>query len=159
MAEFKREPSNCGPCCKKRREVALIMRSNRLHRSALEKKLKAFGLHRSQHMLLMVISHERESVSQKELAERLQITPAAVTMSLKKLEQGGYITRRTSECDNRVNEINITEKGAMVIETSREHASCVDNAMFNGISESELEVFIKVMERVNENILALGAED
>ena len=148
----------CGPA-KKRHEVGLIMRANRLHHSAVEKRLKALGMHRSQHMLLMSVSHSPDNVSQKELAERLQITPAAVAMTLKKLESSGYISRRADTDDNRVNRITVSEKGEEAVKLSEEIFSAVDDAMFEGISESELTAFIQIMEKINNNLLALGADD
>ena len=56
--------------------------------------------------------------SQMELADRFGVSAAAVTVSLKKLEKGGYITRQTDRQDNRVNHVMITEKGKEVVQQS-----------------------------------------
>ena len=154
----KNGAGGCGPA-KKRREVGLIMRANRLHHSAVEKRLKALGMHRSQHMLLMSVSHSPDNVSQKELAERLQITPAAVAMTLKKLEASGYISRQADVDDNRVNRITVSEKGEKAVQISEDIFCSVDEAMFEGISEAELTAFIETMVKINNNLLALGADD
>lgn len=147
------------PVHRKRREVWLIMRANRLHRNALEKSLKNLNIHRSQHMLLMAISHSSESVSQKMLAERMQITPAAVAMTLKKLEQSGYILRETDCNDGRVNNIRVSEKGKQVVLLSEEAFARMDEAMLDGIDANKMAVFVEVMEKINNNLLAIGAED
>ena len=155
----KEKSAVAGESFRKRREVGLIMQANRLHRSVVGKKLGILNMHRSQHMLLMLISRLPDNVSQKELADRLQITPAAVAMTLKKLESGGYISRCADTDDNRVNRITVSEKGENAVKLSEEIFSAVDDAMFEGISESELADFIRTMEKINDNLLALGAED
>jgi len=147
--------ANCGPT-RKRREVGLIMRANRLHRCAVEKKLKPLNMHRSQHMLLMLVSHSPDNISQRDLADKLQITPAAVAMTLKKLEADEYIARRADENDNRVNRIVILPKGEEVVLLSEKSFNTIDDAMFEGISEGELSAFIETMEKINSNLMKVN---
>ena len=149
----------CGCRSRKRREVGLIMKANRLHRSAVEKRLKSLNMHRSQHMLLMLVSRSPDNISQKELAEKLQITPAAVAMTLKKLEASGYISRQTDKYDNRINRIVILPKGEAAVQLSEKSFVEVDGAMLEGITEEELSVFVQTMEKINKNLAALGVED
>ena len=156
MQEAKCHASGCRS--HKRKEVGLIMKANRLHRNAIEKRLRALGMHRSQHMILMLVSHCTDNISQKELAERLQITPAAVAMMLKKLENGKYISRQTDKTDNRINRIVILPKGMEVVQLSEKSFVEVDNAMLAGISEAELAAFVQTMEKINNNLAVLGAD-
>lgn len=136
----------------KRREVGLIMRANRLHRSAVEMNLKSLNMHRSQRMLLMLVSHSPNDISQKELADKLQITPAAVAMTLKKMENDGYISRRTDKYDNRVNRMVLLPKGEEAVRLSEKVFVAIDNAMFEGISDEEISAFVKTMEKINNNL-------
>ena len=138
----------------KRREVGLIIKANRLHTSAVEKNLDHLKMRRSQHMLLMLISRSPDDISQKELAEKLQITPAAVAITLKKLEQNGYISRQVDENDNRFNRTIILPKGKEIVCFSEESFVAVDKAMFDGITEEELSCFIQTMEKINNNLKA-----
>jgi MarR family multiple gene transcriptional regulator MgrA len=89
--------------------------------------------------------------SQKELADHLQITPAAVTGALKKLEQSGYISRTLGH-DNRFNELEITEKGREVVEMSKVIFMSTDKSLFEGFSSEELDMYIKCSEKLKENI-------
>ena len=157
MQEAKCHASGCRS--HKRKEVGLIMKANRLHRNAIEKRLRALGMHRSQHMLLMLVSCSPDNISQKELAEKLQITPAAVAMTLKKLETGGYISRHIDKTDNRINRTVILPKGAEAVQLSEKSYVEVDNAMLEGISEAELAAFVHTMEKINNNLAVLGMED
>jgi DNA-binding MarR family transcriptional regulator len=106
-------------------------------------------------MLLMLVSHSPQNISQKDLSEMLQITPAAVAMTLKKLEANGYISRQVDVDDNRVNRIRLLPKGEETVKFSEESFVSVDDAMFNGITSDELSLFIRTMEKINSNLTAL----
>lgn len=133
------------------RAVVLMMQTKRMHKNLLESKLKATGLHGTQHRILMHLACHCKLQSQKELADHLQITPAAVTGALKKLEQSGYISRTLGH-DNRFNELEITEKGREVVEMSKEIFMSTDKSLFEGFSSEELDMYIKCSEKLKENI-------
>ena len=89
--------------------------------------------------------------SQKELANHLNITPAAVTGAIKKLEKEGYI-ERTLGHDNRYNELRITEKGREIVKQTHQLFSEVDSSMFEGFSDDELDMYIACLEKLQANI-------
>ena len=82
----------------------------RMHRKAIENKLNNVGVHKSQNMILMHLYNSDSELSQKDIAKHFEISPAAVAVSLKKLECGGYIERNLNKDDNRFNKISITER-------------------------------------------------
>ena len=135
-----------------------LMRVNRLHRKAVDKSMSETGLHKSQHMMLMYLSREKCS-SQKNIAEHFDISPAAVAVSLKKLEADGYINRQRGENDCRFNEIEITEKGKQVVNFSHDMFVRIDEASFDGVSMQERKVFADVLEKMSENLKSLGGKD
>ena len=97
------------------RAVELMIHTKHMHKTLLESHLKVTGLYGTQHRILMHLACRSKLPSQKELADHLQITPAAVTGALKTLESNGYIEKKLGH-DNRFNEIEITEKGLAVVE-------------------------------------------
>ena len=99
------------------RLVEKYMRTNKRHRKVLEQELSSTGVYRSQHQILMFIA-ENPNVSQKELARLYSVSAATMAVSLKKLEQGGYIKREVDSKDNRYNQICITAKGQEVVKQS-----------------------------------------
>ena len=102
-----------------------MLRVNRMHRALIDARVKEIGMHRTQHRILMRLTRCGTLPSQKELAEQLDITPAAVTGALKKIEQDGYIERSLGH-DTRYNEIKITEKGVALVEHTRRMFAEVD---------------------------------
>lgn len=71
-----------------------------MHRAAAEKMSEDIGLFHSQHMMLKYLIHLPYEPNQKQIADALEISPAAVAVTLKKLESAGYISRKTLDGDN-----------------------------------------------------------
>ena len=139
--------------------MRLFLRVNRMHRNQVEKRVADLGIHHSQHRMLMYISGHDKLPSQRELADALGISPAAVTSTLKCLEKEGYVERVMTEEDNRRNRVSITEKGQLKVDESRSIFDSMDHAAFAGFSERELAEFRDLLMRMCQNLaidLALG---
>ncbi len=125
-----------------------MIQTDRLHRCVMEKFLSSFGIHRSQHMTLMFLSHHGECTSQKQIAEHFKISSASVAVTLKKLEDGGYIERESAEDDSRYNSIKITKKGKEIIDKSEEIFSNADYEMFKDFSDEDYVIFSSCLDRM-----------
>ena len=132
------------------RIICLMQTINRNMKRCVEKKVAGTGVFRSQHKLLMTLGNHQDC-SQTELAEKLEISPAAVAVSLKKLEKSGYISRQCDSRDNRVNQIVITEKGQDMIHRSVEYFQDIDENMLKGFSEQELQELNGLLVRMLQN--------
>ncbi len=130
-----------------------MVHTDRLHRSVVERFLKAFGIHRSQHMTLMYLSRHKDCPSQKQIAEHFKISPASVAVTLKKLEDSGYIARESSEDDGRYNNIKITPKGKIIVEKSKELFEETDYEMFSRFSEDDYERLARCLEKMTSGLL------
>jgi len=136
----------------------MFMKTDRLHRKAFEGLVSRLGIHRSQHIMLMHLAKD-EGMSQKALAEHLQISDAAVAVTIKKLEAGGYIEKRASENDGRYNNIKITGKGREIVSASEKFFTAVDLAMTKGISDEMLECFVLCLEMMQKNLCEFSGEE
>jgi len=72
--------------------------------------LSELGITYTQYIALMVL-WEKRPVTVKELGDALRLDTGTVTPLLKKMEKEGLITRTRSERDNRVVEIDLTDRG------------------------------------------------
>ena len=131
--------------------AGMLMHTGRLHKSLIASRVKDIGIHRTQHRILMHLARHEKLPSQKELAEHLEVTPAAVTLAIKQIEQDGYI-KRTLGKDTRFYEIEITERGRELVTLTRELFSEADSLMFEGFSEEELGALAGYLERIQANI-------
>ena len=131
------------------------------HRTAINRYVEKNDLQKSQHRLLLVLSHlieESSNVSQRDLAESLNVTPAAVAVTLKKLEKNGIVSKTTSETDNRYNELSITEKGRQIVKDSKKAFRSTDMQIFKDFTTEEMEQLLSFLGRMEANLLPLTEE-
>lgn len=124
--------------------------TDQIMKRVIGRKVEGTGLYRSQHRLLMILGRHPDS-SQTAIAEKMEISPPAVAVTLKKLEKGGYISRQCLVQDNRVNEIVVTEKGQRAIDESIICFQEIEAAILNGFSEEEMELLKSFLERMIKN--------
>lgn len=94
--------------------------------------------------------------SQRELADLLHVSAATIATSLKSLERNGYVARRTDPADSRRNQITITEKGKAALDASHNVFETVDEFMFSGFSDAEIEQLNGFHLRMLHNLYEIG---
>lgn len=131
----------------------IFRKTDGMLRKCIEKKLRMMEeeVHRGQHRLLMFLG-KNPNCSQNELATVLEISPAAVAVSLRKLEKGGYITREMKADDRRSNQVAITEKGNQLICKSIRLFGEVEQGMFAGFNDKELQQFYELLQKAYSNL-------
>ena len=135
-----------------RQIIELMIHSMRLHHRVVEKRMDRFGVHHSQHRLLMQLARMGKSASQKDIAEALDVSPACVARMLKPLNAAGLV-EKTGGADARRNEVSITPAGRRLVEDSLALFRRIDEEMFEGISDKQLDALIGVFGRVRENLV------
>lgn len=131
--------------------IQSLIKVNRRHRQCIENGVAFLGMHRSAHYCLMHLCEEGKCPSQKELAEKFRVSPAAVTGILKRLERDGYI-RRTLGADNRTNAIIITDSGREIVSRSKEIFDEVDKQCFRGFTDEEYDTLLRLLDKIADNI-------
>lgn len=111
------------------------------HRAAVGEELDRRGLNEVNPMILAILKHMEQthpqSFSQRDMADALHISPAAVTNSLKAMEKNGYISREPEENDARRNRVELTDKGRAAVEGCEEALLTVSERMLAGFSPEE----------------------
>ncbi len=143
------------------REMELLSRSlNQAHRAAIQTELNAAGLEKVGHPMLVSILQSAEEdpggqcQAQRELADLLHVSPAAVANSLKCLERDGYVRREPWQRDARRNRVILTEKGAAAVEGCRDVFRRVSARMMAGFTEEELQQLAWLQRRMLDNLTA-----
>lgn len=124
------------------------------HRKIMDYHLEETGIYSAQHQLIMAIARN-QFASQKEIAEKMRVSTAAIATSLKKLEKGGYITKEMDCTDNRLNQITLTEKGKEIVSKSRDVFKSVDGILFEDFTEEEKDTLISLLNKLDKNILRM----
>lgn len=128
---------------------------NRLRRMMVESEISKLGIHCSQHNMLTLIAGSK-NICQKEIAQKLEISSAAVAVTLNKLELSGLIERTQSFDDARMNHITITDKGAELLKSTKTVLDAIDSRLFEGIDDEQIEAMQKIMDSMTENIKQPG---
>ncbi len=140
--------------------VKLFLCAARSHHRLFEKNVVSFGTHRSQHRILMYLSHRiNEATTQKDIAANFEISAAAVAVSVRKLERDGYIERAADENDNRSNLIRLTDKGMEIVSRTKSLINSLDEAMFSGFTDEEIVLFSSYLSRLCDNIRTYKEND
>lgn len=137
--------------CKKNDLTMHIRKTDRWIRKNVGQKVAVTGLFREQHRLLINL-HRHPDYSQCELAKVLEVSPAAVTVSMKKLEKLGMVTKQMSKEDNRYNHVELTDSGKEIVQQSIQIFDNIENAAAEGFSEEEKEQFCSYLERIRQNL-------
>ncbi|MBQ9134122.1 MAG: MarR family transcriptional regulator [Clostridia bacterium] len=135
--------------------IQKLITTMRKHRHIFDKMREQTGLGRSAHRMLMILSDTGGDLSQTYLAEKLEISTAAVAVTLKKMETDGYILRETNAADSRFNSIALTESGKKIVEMSKKFFDRIDTSVFDGFDPQEMAQFNSYMDRIQANVRSL----
>ena len=94
--------------------VRSIVRALRINTRAIESQM---GMSLAQLFVLQQLA-ERSANSLNELAERTATHQSSVSVVVRRLVEGGYVTRTTSALDRRRLEIEVTPKGRHLLATA-----------------------------------------
>ena len=92
--------------------------------------------------------HFNPGMSQEQLARHVCLDKCNVTRHLNKLEEGGYVERRSSENDKRVSCVYPTEKLEDLVPTIREINREWTDYLLDGLPEEEVEQFMATLLKV-----------
>ncbi|MGN0505814.1 MAG: MarR family winged helix-turn-helix transcriptional regulator, partial [Lachnospiraceae bacterium] len=90
--------------------------------------------------------------TQNDIAAAMEVSPATIAVSLKKLERGGYIEKRMDSADNRFNRIVLTPKGEDVVAKSKQLFDAIDGRLLSGFSEEDKERLSGYLDRLLQNL-------
>jgi DNA-binding MarR family transcriptional regulator len=129
----------------------LLFILGRLHSTRADQYMDQIGLFRGQGMLLKFIARH-DGLTHSEVAEKLRISPAAVTKVIKRLEELQYLRRQPDPKDERISRIFIQPEGLKKFEEINHCFHQLENSLFQGFSESELEELQKYLDRIHVNL-------
>ncbi|CAM2906184.1 MarR family winged helix-turn-helix transcriptional regulator [Vibrio rarus] len=113
--------------------------------------LDKYSLGNGQFHILNMIAWD-EGASQERIASQRNIDKSAIAKSVKKLIDNGYIHKVRDEQDKRAFRLYCTEKGKQVIPETRRTLQQLEQILTSGSTVEELDVFIRVIQRMNKNI-------
>lgn len=134
----------------------------RKHHAAVDSLLSRNGIANiGQPVILSILSQQEDGTiqSQKELARKLRVSPATVTVSLKSMERDGYVKKLSNAEDLRCKPISITEKGMRAARLIDEVFETLDHGMYRGFSPEELEQISDFYRRMIDNLSSRPSDE
>ena len=127
-----------------------ISKVQRLVSACLEPKLKPHDLTLAEFRIVGLLMGESKGLSQKQLAQKLEITAPSLSVAIANLEIKNWVERITDETDLRVKRIKVSTKAdfssvASVIASLESDAT-------QGIRQQDLATTLKVLEKILLNI-------
>jgi len=92
-------------------------------------------------------------LSQRELADKVGITPPSMTVALRKMEKLGYISRRQDENDQRIIRIEIQEAGSKCVAVVKAAMHRLDETMFEGFTNEEKLLLRRFLLQMYDNLI------
>jgi DNA-binding MarR family transcriptional regulator len=139
----------------------LVNELGRLYSQQFDRKARErLGLSQAQCRLLFTLaSHEEdEPLSQAELAEKVGVSAMAVTTMCDRLAAGGWIERRPSPEDRRVNRLHIQPKARKALERAMAIGDELTDRVFAGFTAAERKQLTALLGRAREGLLATMQE-
>lgn len=113
----------------------------------MKKALSTAGLTPRHAMTLMHL--EGGPISQRALAERLEVDPSVLVGILNDLERDGLADRRRDPADRRRHNVAITDAGCQALGKTNAALDAVELGLFSGLSDQEQGVLRGLLARID----------
>lgn len=130
-----------------------LARVSRLWRMVADRELAPLGLTHPRWTALWKLQRLGDNISQKTLAEALEIELASLMRTLKQLEEQGLIVRHCCDHDKRARIVSLTEEGRTLIAQMETRILQVRRNLLTDISDQELMRLSEVLETIANNAL------
>ncbi len=138
------------------RELSLAERVGRLHRlwrTVADLELAPLGLTHPRWTALWKLSRLGGHLSQKTLAEALEIELPSLMRTLGLLEEQGLVERHCCCKDKRARIVTLTPAGKALLDQIEDRIMDIRRDLLTGISQRELEQFEDIVHRISANAL------
>lgn len=109
------------------------------------------GISASQYELLLLVQ-EHANVPLRELAERMNVTPGAITQLAEGLESGGLLRRLPSERDRRSITIGLTPRGARKLAAIEKIHEGFSKDLTRILTEVEIQTMNTVQQKIIQHL-------
>lgn len=131
----------------------LLVRAEKARKHLMQPHLNQIGLTFGQgHARILDVLLNQDHVTQKELSDLCHVDATTMSRSLDRLEESGYLVREKDPGCRRSYLICLTPEGVREAHKVRLVLDSVDQSIWNGISQKEMEQFCGTMEKICNNL-------
>lgn len=129
----------------------------RLHRAIIATYLETYGLYPGQPRLLFIIDRQ-PGCTVSQLVEETGQTKEAISVSVKRLEEAGYLHKEINPMDKREKFLYLSEKGKTTADVIHNEFHRINEAMFEPLDEEEKRLLEDLFGRMSDRLQAFRTE-
>lgn len=126
------------------RYISILFRQGQNY---ITNEMKSHDIGRGQFIFLLVL-YEHNGISQESLSSNLMIDKATTARAINKLEDAGYVVRKTDPNDRRVNNVYLTAQGRDIKPILTEKLMSWTDILMSDLKEQEKEMLIGLLEKM-----------
>lgn len=126
-------------------------------RRIVNESLRPLNLSSAEGNILVHLLLTNRELGQEQLAEQLDVSTPAVSRALDSLEAKGLVTRQQAAEDRRVHKVRLTREAREIGPAIEQAYAQLYTLAMQGISQEELDYFVKLFSRMSENLVGAMA--
>lgn len=100
----------------------------------------------------LINNEGKKEICQKDIEDNFNVSKATISCALQAMENSKIIIREISTNDARSKKINLTNEYQNIHKDMQIVFNILDKELINGITKEELECFIKILEKMENNM-------
>lgn len=121
-------------------------------RTKANERLLPLGISQAKWLALLNLSRCPNGIIQKELAHRIGVEGPTLVRLLDRLEADGWVKRQNSKLDRRSKTVHLTKKAEPTLSEIQKVVASLRHEIFMGISGEDVEVCLRVMQKIKKRI-------
>lgn len=130
----------------------------RLHRAIIATYLETYGLYPGQPRLLFFIDRQ-PGCTVSQLVDETEQTKEAISVSVKRLEEAGYLRKEVNPLDKREKFLYLSEKGKTTADVIHNEFHRINDAMFEPLNEEERNQLDEMFQKMSDRLHAFRTEN
>lgn len=130
----------------------LFLEIYRLHYYRTHVLLDEIGVYHGQPPMLFVLS-KNDGLSQKELADTLNVKASTITVMLKRMEKANLVMRKQDSHDQRISRVYITEEGLKLCKKASDVMHKIDDECFGNFTTDEKVILRRLFFQIKDNLI------
>ena len=136
----------------------LLADVTRLFRREFDRRVAHLNLTRAQWRALKLIGRET-GLTQKRLAEELEMEPIAIGRVIDRLQKAGFVERRADPADRRVWRLHLAPEATAVMREVERLSGQMRKAVLAAIPAADMAATERTLETIKRNLLELDRDD
>ena len=129
----------------------IVQSTARMMKTLLARRLYEFGLYAGQDRIILSLAL-KDGQSPGSLAKQLGVKPPTITKTIARLQEQGFVTKRSSHKDQRQLHVFLTKDGHKIVKLIESAIADIEKDITNGLDEGEHLMLLALLGRIQKNV-------